>query len=271
MGMGRGLPPEQLAADLLPGSRTRVVVLAGGKGTRLAPMTAVLPKPLVPLGVEPVIAVLLRQLASQGFRHVTLAVGHLAEMVQLYCGDGSRFGVEISYTVEEEPLGTIGPLALVTGLDDTFLVMNGDLLTTLPFRELRDAHRRSSCVATLAVIRRRVELEFGVVEFDGAVNNALSKITGFQEKPALESIVSMGVYAFEPAVLDYIDPGEPLDLPELIDRLLAAGRDIGAFTFDGYWLDLGRHSDYSQAVEEFEVLRPQLLGAEGATTLSPRR
>jgi NDP-sugar pyrophosphorylase family protein len=130
----------------------QAVILAGGKGRRLRPYTTVLPKPLMPLGDMPIIEVVLRQLAASGFDQVTVAVGYLAELLMAYCGDGSKFGLELRYSREEEPLGTAGPLALIDGLDDTFLVMNGDVLTSLDLRGLVQQHRASGAAATTARI-----------------------------------------------------------------------------------------------------------------------
>lgn len=152
-----------------------VVLLAGGRGTRLAPYTTVLPKPLMPIGDMPVLEVLLRRLASSGFTRVHLATGHLAELIEAFFGDGSRFGVELSYWREDEPLGTAGPLAHIPFSGDRVLVMNGDLLTTLDFRELVDTHQRFGSAATIAVLRREVPIDFGVVRLDE------DRVVGFDE------------------------------------------------------------------------------------------
>lgn len=231
-------------------SSVRAVLLAGGKGTRLAPFTSVLPKPLMPLGEQPIVSLLLSQLARHGVHDVTLAVGYLADLIKTYCGDGHRYGVNLSYVEEDRPLGTVGPLASVDGLDDTFLVMNGDLLTDIDFSELVDSHRRSGAKLTLSVTEREIQFEFGVLDLDAARGDA--RITGMSEKPTFRRSVSMGAYVFEPEVLDYIAPGEPMDLPVLVQLLLDNDEPVGAFEFDGYWLDIGRHSDYQIALDDFE-------------------
>lgn len=232
------------------------VILAGGKGRRLHPYTTVLPKPLMPLGDMPIIEVVLRQLAASGFGQATLAVGHLAELLMAYCGDGSKFGLSLSYSREEEPLGTAGPLALIEGLrhGETFLVMNGDVLTSLNFGALAARHRASGAAATIATHQRQQQINYGIIESD-----AHGRVSAYIEKPIQRYQVSMGVYVLEPAVLDFIPAGRYLDLPDLVRGLMAAGRPVLAFPFDGYWLDIGRHDDYEQAVEEFEAMRPRLL------------
>ncbi len=236
----------------------QAVILAGGKGRRLRPYTTVLPKPLMPLGDMPIIEVVLRQLAASGFDQVTIAVGYLAELLMAYCGDGSKFGLELRYSREEEPLGTAGPLALIDGLrhGDTFLVMNGDVLTSLDLRGLVQQHRASGAAATIATHQRQQQINYGIIESDGE-----SRVTAYIEKPTHHYQVSMGIYVLEPAVLDFIPRGQYLDLPDLVRQLMAAGQPVLAHPFDGYWLDIGRHDDYEQAVEEFEAMRPQLLDA----------
>lgn len=237
----------------------QAIILAGGKGRRLRPYTTVLPKPLMPLGDMPIIEVVLRQLAASGFDQVTVAVGYLAELMMAYCGDGSKFGLSLRYSREEEPLGTAGPLALIDGLrqGDTFLVMNGDVLTSLDLRGLVQRHRASGAAATIATHQRQQQINYGIIESDQD-----SRVTAYIEKPIHRYQVSMGIYVLEPAVLDFIPRGQYLDLPDLVRQLMAAGRPVLAYPFDGYWLDIGRHDDYEQAVEEFEAMRPQLLGLQ---------
>lgn len=235
----------------------KAIVLAGGKGTRLAPYTTVLPKPLMPIGDMPILEIVLRQLARSGFRQVSLAVGYLAELLMAYCGDGSKFGLTIAYSREEQPLGTAGPISLVSGLDETFLVMNGDLLTTLDYREMLRSHRERGAIATLAAYQREVKIDLGVIEADeeGWVNDYI-------EKPVYKYLVSTGVYIFEPEILDFITPNTRLDLPELVLRLKAEGHPVNIYRFSGYWLDIGRHDDYEVAVQEFLAHREAFLPAD---------
>lgn len=233
---------------------TEVVILAGGRGTRLAPYTTVLPKPLMPVGDMPVLEILLRRLAARDFRRVHLAVGYLAGLIEAYFGDGRKLGIEIEYVREDEPLGTAGPLAAIDTDARELLVMNGDLLTTLDFRRLLDRHAESGAAATIAVRRREITLEFGIVEVaDGFVG-------GFREKPVLEHDVSMGVYVFDADVVDLVPRGQHFDFPELLQALLDRGRPVAVHRSEDFWVDIGRHEDYELALARFEELRPALLG-----------
>jgi NDP-sugar pyrophosphorylase family protein len=232
----------------------KAVVLAGGKGTRLAPYTTVLPKPLMPVGDMPILEIVLRQLARSGFSDVSLAVGYLAELLMAYCGDGSKFGLKIEYSREEQPLGTAGPISLVSNLSDTFLVMNGDLLTTLDYREMVRYHRKREAIATLAAYQREVKIDLGVIETDEE-----NRVQDYIEKPVYKYLVSTGVYVFEPEILKFIQPNTHLDLPELVLRLKARGHPVNVYRFDGYWLDIGRHDDYEIAVQEFLTHREEFL------------
>ncbi len=232
----------------------KAVVLAGGVGSRLAPYTTVLPKPLMPIGDRPILEVVISQLRCAGFDDLTIAVGHLAGLLQAYFGDGSNFGVKVRYSLEESPLGTAGPLAQIEGLTEPFLLMNGDLLTTLPYREFFDAHVASGATLTVALHERKVKIDLGVIHTDGD-----GRITGYDEKPTHTYQASMGIYAFHPRVLGYVQKGVRLDFPDLVLRLLAAGEAVRAWPYAGYWMDIGRREDYEQAQLDFDRLRPQLL------------
>ena len=233
----------------------KAVILAGGKGTRLTPYTKVLPKPLMPIGDMPILEILLRQLKRANFNEVVLTVGHMAHLLESFFQDGERLGLRIKYSFEEQPLGTAGPLSLVQGLDDTFLVANGDILTTLDSRNLLEFHRRSKAIATIATHTRQVRVDLGVIQFDGD-----QRVVGYQEKPTYNLQVSMGIYVFEPEVLRYIPHNQYLDFPDLVLKLIAAGERVMGYPFSGYWQDLGRPDDYEQAVQDFEGLREQILG-----------
>jgi len=236
----------------------RAVILAGGKGTRLAPYTTILPKPLMPIGNMPILEIVLRQMARYGFDDVTLAVGYLAELLMAYCGDGSKFGIQIGYSHEDQPLGTAGPIALVPNLDKAFLVMNGDLLTTLDYGEMYRYHQKRGAIATLAAYQREVKIDLGVIDIDTD-----NWVKDYIEKPTYHYSVSTGVYIFEPQVLEYITPNQHLDLPELVLRLKSQGHPVNVFRFDGYWLDIGRHDDYEKAIEEFSARRDSFLPDNG--------
>jgi NDP-sugar pyrophosphorylase family protein len=233
----------------------KAVVLAGGKGKRLAPYTTILPKPLMPIGDMPILEILLRQMKRAGIREVVLTVGHLSHLLQAFFQDGKSLGMTIRYSLEDHPLGTAGPLALVEGLDDTFLVTNGDVLTTLDLADLIRTHRSSGAAATIATHYRQVKVDLGVIQYEDDHN-----ITGYIEKPSYDFFVSMGIYVFEPRVLKYIPVGEYLDFPDLVLKLIEQGERVKGYPFSGYWQDLGRPDDYEQAIQEFDALRGQILG-----------
>lgn len=241
----------------------RAVILAGGKGSRLGPYTTVLPKPLLPVGDRAILSVVVHQLRELGFMDLTLAVGYLAHLVRAVMGDGSDLGVNITYADEREPLGTVGPLARIENLDDSFLVMNGDILTSLDYADLIDLHRASGNVLTIASHRRTVRSDYGVLHLDGEAGKT-RLVTGFEEKPETHHVVSMGVYAMEPRALSYIDRDAHLDLPDLVLRLVDAGEPVGSYLFDGYWLDIGRHEDYERAIAEFGEVKPMLMREDSA-------
>ena len=231
----------------------RAVILAGGKGTRLAPYTAVLPKPLMPVGDMPILELLLRRLVRAGVAHVTLAVGHMAPLLMAYFQDGARFGVEIEYSQEGEPLGTAAPLKLVKGLAEPFLVMNGDLLTDVDFKAMVAAHHENNAAATVGVFAKEVKIDLGVIETGDTGN-----VVAYVEKPTIPYLVSMGVYVLEPRVLELIPSGVRFDLPELIIGLLDAREIVYGYRHSGYWLDIGRPEDYQKAQDDVGLITADL-------------
>lgn len=231
--------------------QVKTVILAGGKGARLKPYTAVLPKPLMPLGDRAILEIVIRQLAHQGFVDITLSVGHLAHVIEAVFGDGSDHHVELTYVREDAPLGTAGSLRLVDGLDDTFLMLNGDLVTTFDFRELVTYHRASGNLLTIATRKRRVDVDYGVLTVEPG-NGQTAQVVGFTEKPQLDFTVSMGIYVLEPAALNLIPREGYFDFPDLVRNALRANAPVGAFEYDGLWLDIGRQSDYDQAIRLVE-------------------
>ena len=246
------------ADNLTDGSAAglRAVILAGGRGTRLLPYTINFPKPLVPVGDVPIIELLMRRLALFGINDVTLTLGHMAELVKAYFEhrDALRRTTTLRYVVEEEPFGTAGSVRLVSGLDTTFFLMNGDLLTNLDFESLLRFHREKQALLTIATHQRRVKVDLGVLEFDSE-----NRIVSYLEKPETTYYISMGIYVCEPAIVSYIQPGVYLDFPDLVLDLIRHEERIFAYPSDCLWLDIGRPDDYARAQdlyaeksEEFE-------------------
>lgn len=234
-----------ISAALIP-EGTRAVVLAGGIGARLRPYTTVLPKPLMPIGERPILAIVLEHLRESGVRRVTLSVGHLAELMMAYAGRGERWGLDIDYAREETPLGTIGPLALIPDLGESFLVMNGDVLTDLSLAEFWNTHMTRGAELTVATHHRRVKIDFGVL----GLSEDSSRVTSFTEKPTIEHDVSMGIYAMNRSVLRHVKPGVPFGFDGLMANLLAENAPIAVHRHKGSWLDIGRPEDYDRAQQE---------------------
>lgn len=231
----------------------QVIILAGGKGTRLKPFTNAIPKPLVPIGDLPILEVVLRQLRHYGAGRVVLAVNHLARLIEAFFGRGERLGLQISYSLEEQALGTAGPLLLVDALDEDFLVMNGDLLTTIDYGDLLRVHRQEGAAATIATFKKQVKIDLGVLQTEGA------RFVDYIEKPTYDFTVSMGIYAMNRRVRDFIPKGEKFDMPELILALHQAGEKVVCYSGGYDWLDIGRVDDYEQAVALFEANRGDYL------------
>jgi NDP-mannose synthase len=233
------------------------VVLAGGKGTRLSPYTYVLPKPLLPLDQRPILDIVLTQLARAGCTKATLAIGHLGHYIEIYCGDGARWGLEVDYFREDTPLGTVGALAQIAPPSAPFLVMNGDVLSDVSMAELMESHRDAGAELTIASFRRTERDELGIIDADGD-----GRVTRYTEKPEHAYLVSMGIYALSPSVIDAIPVGERMDFPDLVQALLSQGREVRAHVHAEFWLDLGRADDFTRANENAnEILG--LLGIEG--------
>ncbi len=222
------------------------IILAGGKGTRLKPFTMTIPKPLLPLGDVPVLEVVIGQLAAAGFKRIVLCLGHMAPIFTAVLGDGSKWGVQIDTVLEEEPLGTAGALRLVKNPPETFLVMNGDLLTTLDFGEMAHFHASQKAVATIAVNRRKVFIDYGVIISDKA-----SRLKKYREKPTIHYAVSMGIYMLSKAALKFIPKQGRFDVPQLMLAIKDAGKNVSCYQTDCYWQDIGRFDDYQAASDDF--------------------
>lgn len=228
------------------GEPRRAVIMAGGRGRRLMPLTSETPKPLLSVGDRPICETIVRELAAAGITHITLCVNYKADAIRAHFGDGSSFGASIDYVQETEPLGTAGALSLLTDRPTApFVVTNADLLTKIPFGRLLQFHEQEGFDATLCVRRYGFDVPFGVVRLSG------SQVEGIDEKPREELFVNAGIYVLDPCVLDHVQPGEALDMPALLDRTREAGRRIGAFPIREYWLDIGNPDDFARAEAEY--------------------
>jgi NDP-sugar pyrophosphorylase family protein len=219
----------------------------------------VLPKPLLPVGERPILEIIVGQLRDAGITEITLATGYLSGLIEAYFGDGSAFGVDISYSREDVPLGTAGPLAAIDGLDETFVLMNGDCFSDLDLRALLDAHASSSAVATIACHSEMVDVDFGVLQLsdDGAIK-------GIDEKPSYVVDVSMGLYVFEPKVLDLVTPNTYLDFPDLITALIERGDRVESYRHSGHWVDLGRVRHLEEAAQALEGSAQEVIAERDA-------
>jgi NDP-sugar pyrophosphorylase family protein len=234
------------------GGGTKAVVLAGGRGTRLAPYTSVLPKPLMPVGERAILELVVEQLEACGITDITFCVGYLSHLIQAVFDNRENGHVAITYVREQEALGTAGPLRLVPDLDDTFVVLNGDVLTDLDYAELVAHHRANGNALTIATRDRPIKIDYGVLHLDGQLAASGRRIVGYEEKPELVSTVSMGIYVLEPSVLDHVPADGHFDVPDLVQALLAADEQVGAYRFDGLWFDIGRKEDYERAVAAWD-------------------
>ena len=232
----------------------RAVILVGGKGTRLRPYTVVLPKPLMPIGDYPILEVIIRQLSQKGFSHITLAVNHQADIIKSYFGTGKKWGIKIDYSLEEKPLSTMGPLKLIRDLPEHFLVMNGDVLSDIDYSKFLEAHIKSGKLFTISASERVNINEYGVLGIDSRNN-----LIDFKEKPKHTFLVSMGIYALNKKVLDYIPDGEAFGFDHLMYRLIGENEYPLVLTHHGSWLDIGRPDDYMQAIEDFDKDKEKYL------------
>jgi dTDP-glucose pyrophosphorylase/CBS domain-containing protein len=235
-----------LRKDLVVDSRPTLsaVIMAGGLGKRLLPLTEHVPKPMLPVGDRPLLERTILQLRRSGIRDVSLTTHYLPESIIQHFGDGEKFGVRISYANEDQPLGTAGGLKLVERPTGPFVVINGDILTGVSFEKMLEYHRAYEAEITVGVRRYEIKVPFGVVECDDA------RITKLREKPSLTLFINAGIYLLEPTACDYIPDGEHFDMTDLIGRLLDEGRTVVSYPIIEYWLDVGRPEDYRQAQED---------------------
>jgi NDP-sugar pyrophosphorylase family protein len=225
----------------------RAVVLAGGKGKRLTPYTTVFPKSLMPICGTPILEIVLLQLRAYGFEDITLCTGYLARLIETYFGDGHRLGVNVSYSLEDQPLGTAGPLSLVPPCDEPILVMNADVLSTLDYGDMYQYHCEHGAALSVGLYRKHVKVDLGVLKTDGD-----NEVIEYIEKPEFEYQVSMGIYIVDPLVHRGIRRNEPLDFPDLVTHLIESGQSVVGYPFEGYWIDIGRAEDYEEACKEFQ-------------------
>jgi NDP-mannose synthase len=225
----------------------RAIILAGGKGTRLKPYTISLPKPLVPVGDVPILEIIIRKLAKQGFGHITITLNHMAEIMMAFFNDGSKWGVKIDYSIESKPLSTMGPLTLIPDLPDNFMVLNGDVLTDLDFGGFFSYHLESKNDFTIAAYQREEEIDYGVLYQDKK-----HKLSRFEEKPTYNFLVSMGIYMLNKEILSYIPHNTFFGFDHLMNLLLQKNEPPTIYQHNGYWLDIGRPDDYEKALNDID-------------------
>ena len=232
---------ELLPVELLP---LQAVIMAGGAGTRLRPLTDDLPKPMLPVGDQPLLELTIEQLRQAGIRQVNIATHYKSEKIVNHFSDGHDFGVELNYVTEDRPLGTAGALGLMKTPLEPLLVINGDILTRVDFRAMSAYHQEHNAALTVAVRKYDVKLPYGVVENDGVY------VQGLVEKPVLSFFVNAGIYLLEPTVHRHIPNDRHFDMTDLIPLLIDAGQPVVSFPVLEYWLDIGQHGDYLQAQED---------------------
>lgn len=235
-----------LLRDLLPEvtSGLQAVIMAGGMGKRLSPLTDELPKPMLPVGGRPLLERIVAQLQQAGIHRVNITTHYKPEKIVEHFGTGSAFGVDIHYVNEDRPLGTGGALRLMPQQDMPILVVNGDVLTGIDFRQMLEYHKDYSADITVAVNLHTIQVPYGVVDCEE------SKITGVREKPEIKLFVNAGIYLLEPSVYEFIPENDHFNMPELVEQLIKAGRTVVSFPIREYWMDIGQHKDYAQAQED---------------------
>ena len=222
------------------------VVMAGGFGTRLRPLTNNIPKPMLPLGDKPILERTVQQLRRAGIQRLNITTHYLGEKITEHFGDGKDFGVDIEYVKEEQPLGTAGSLSLLKPPQEPLLVMNGDIVTKLDFRALLDYHQEHEADMTVGVKQEEFQIPYGEVEIDGVL------ITGITEKPIKRYFINAGIYLLNPDVCQLIPSNERYDMPSLIQELISQGRRVASFPIHEYWVDIGKHPDYQKAMNDVE-------------------
>ena len=239
-----------LRRDLVAADDTfTAVIMAGGYGKRLMPLTTDTPKPLLPVGDRPLMERTIERLRRAGIRRVNVATHYLSDKISNHFGDGREFGVEMRYVTEDRPLGTAGALRLMEPPAGPLLVVNGDILTGVNYQDMLAYHRENGAIATVGVRKYDVEVPYGVIDCSGVAVSAL------REKPVQQFLVNAGMYLLDPAAVAYIPEGERFDMTDLIQRLLAEGRKVVAFPVVEYWLDIGKPADYERAQKDVLQVR----------------
>ncbi len=225
----------------------RAIILAGGRGTRLKPYTITLPKPLVPVVDKPILELIINNLEKQGINELDVCVNHMGHLIESYFGDGTAYGVRINYSYENTPLGTVAPIKLIKDLPENFIVMNGDVLTDISFKTIFEEHILSGAVLTVATFQREEEIDYGVIRYDRDFI-----VNEFLEKPKYSWDVSMGVYVFNKKVFEYVPDNTYFGFDTLMNVLLKNGEMVKVHPHNGYWMDIGRPSDYEKANEDYK-------------------
>lgn len=232
----------------------RAIILAGGKGTRLRPFTTLIPKPLVPIGNEmSILEIIIQQLVKHGFDHITITVNHLAHLIMTYLGNGSKWGVKIDYSIEEQPLSTIGPLTLIDDLPENFLVMNGDILCDLNYKDFYNYHVNQNNMVTVSTYVRKTKIDFGIIQYD---HNFI--IDDFTEKPIYSFSVSMGIYCINRSVVTKLKRNNEYGFDDLMIDGIKNHQKYKVKPFEGFWLDLGRPDDYDYCNENYQEIKEKL-------------
>ncbi len=232
-----------LLDDLVPPDELRIqaVIMAGGLGTRLRPLTEDLPKPMLPVDGKPLIERVIEQLRQAGIRRMNVTTHYKPEKIVEYLGDGHAFGVELNYVDEKQPLGTGGALGLMPPPNEPMLVINGDILTQVDFRAMLNFHQENHADMTIGVRRYEMQVPYGVIECDGVL------VRHLQEKPQVGFLVNAGIYLLEPSFYELMPQNTSFNMTDLIQRFLDAERTVVSFPIHEYWLDIGQHADYTQA------------------------
>jgi len=229
----------------------KAVVLAGGQGTRLRPLTFSVPKPLLPIAEKPILEIILKNLKKFGITEVIISVGYHGELIKAFCADGAKFGLSVKYVDEEKPLGTAGPLSLMRERfkdGEEFILMNGDIFTRLDFSRMIDYHKKGKYCITIGYRVYDHKLPFGVLELKG------DKLCGIVEKPSTTFNISAGIYVLNASVIDFVPDNTFFTMPDLTNKLLESKRNIGAYRIDEYWLGIENISHFNEAIKELNKL-----------------